>query len=67
MLGWYAITETSISVSLLAYLVSNVVIIVAVDDLTPWYAKYRNYVCKYTGASEHETFNHPVACKTHNP
>ncbi|KAJ3123555.1 Trafficking protein particle complex 8, partial [Physocladia obscura] len=28
----------------------------------PWYHTYRNYVCKYNGASEHETFNHPVAC-----
>ncbi|KAJ1554867.1 hypothetical protein HK405_003864 [Cladochytrium tenue] len=31
------------------------------SDLTPWYDEYRNYVCKYVGASEHETFNHPVA------
>ncbi|ORY43873.1 hypothetical protein BCR33DRAFT_785666 [Rhizoclosmatium globosum] len=30
--------------------------------LAPWYTVYRNYVCKYNGASEHESFNHPVAC-----
>ncbi|KAI9345284.1 ER-golgi trafficking TRAPP I complex 85 kDa subunit-domain-containing protein [Obelidium mucronatum] len=29
---------------------------------SPWYNVYRNYVCKFNGASEHETFNHPVAC-----
>ncbi|KAI8819635.1 ER-golgi trafficking TRAPP I complex 85 kDa subunit-domain-containing protein [Fimicolochytrium jonesii] len=32
-----------------------------VAELTPWYTDYRNCVCKYTGISEHETFNHPVA------
>ncbi|KAJ3204257.1 Trafficking protein particle complex 8 [Entophlyctis luteolus] len=26
------------------------------------FIKYRNYICKYNGASEHEAFNHPVAC-----
>ncbi|KAI9364018.1 ER-golgi trafficking TRAPP I complex 85 kDa subunit-domain-containing protein [Zopfochytrium polystomum] len=31
------------------------------SSLTPWFMEYRNYICKYTGAAEHETFNHPVA------
>ncbi|KAI8835627.1 ER-golgi trafficking TRAPP I complex 85 kDa subunit-domain-containing protein [Chytriomyces cf. hyalinus JEL632] len=30
--------------------------------LSPWYSLYRDYVCKFNGASEHEAFNHPVAC-----
>ncbi|KAJ3290282.1 hypothetical protein HK104_006882 [Borealophlyctis nickersoniae] len=34
---------------------------VNMDSLTPWYTDYRNYLCKYTGASEHDTFNHPVS------
>ncbi|KAJ3048861.1 Trafficking protein particle complex 8 [Rhizophlyctis rosea] len=43
----------------------------SVDNLTPWYAAYRNYICKYAGFSEHDTLNHPVAClvvvSTSNP
>ncbi|CAG8579158.1 12018_t:CDS:10 [Diversispora eburnea] len=32
------------------------------DDLTPWYAEYRRLFFTFTGVSEHETFEHPVAC-----
>ncbi|CAG8460304.1 5163_t:CDS:10 [Ambispora gerdemannii] len=32
------------------------------DDITPWYAEYRRFFFKLTGVSEHETFEHPVAC-----
>ncbi|CAJ0823061.1 10537_t:CDS:10 [Entrophospora sp. SA101] len=32
------------------------------DDITPWYAEYRRQYFTFTGASEHETFDHPVAC-----
>ncbi|KAJ3070601.1 Trafficking protein particle complex 8 [Podochytrium sp. JEL0797] len=32
------------------------------ESISPWFNTYRNYVCKYNGTSEHETFNHPVAC-----
>ncbi|KAJ3220266.1 Trafficking protein particle complex 8 [Dinochytrium kinnereticum] len=35
---------------------------VGIEELTPWYTDYRNYICKYVGAMEHETFDHPVAC-----
>jgi trafficking protein particle complex subunit 8 len=31
------------------------------EHLTPWYHLYRALLSKYLGASEHETFNHPVA------
>lgn len=31
------------------------------EHLTPWFHHYRAVVSKYIGASEHETFNHPVA------
>ncbi|KAJ3044711.1 Trafficking protein particle complex 8 [Rhizophlyctis rosea] len=34
----------------------------SLDTLTPWYAAYRNFTCKYAGFSEHDTLNHPVAC-----
>ncbi|KAI8855195.1 ER-golgi trafficking TRAPP I complex 85 kDa subunit-domain-containing protein [Chytridium lagenaria] len=34
----------------------------SIEELSPWFTEYRNYVCKYIGATEHETFNHPVAC-----
>lgn len=29
----------------------------------PWYNQYRDYVSLHLGATEHESFNHPVACK----
>ncbi|RIB08725.1 ER-golgi trafficking TRAPP I complex 85 kDa subunit-domain-containing protein [Gigaspora rosea] len=32
------------------------------DELTPWYAEYRRWFFGFTGVSEHETFEHPVAC-----
>ncbi|CAG8595408.1 16304_t:CDS:10, partial [Acaulospora morrowiae] len=35
---------------------------VSQDDLTPWYAEYRRLFFTFTGVSEHETFEHPVAC-----
>ena len=33
-----------------------------IDEATPWFSDYRNYICSLIRASEHETFNHPVAC-----
>ncbi|CAG8459139.1 6976_t:CDS:10 [Ambispora leptoticha] len=35
---------------------------VSQDDITPWYAEYRRLFFQLTGVSEHETFEHPVAC-----
>ncbi|KAI9205332.1 ER-golgi trafficking TRAPP I complex 85 kDa subunit-domain-containing protein [Polychytrium aggregatum] len=35
---------------------------VTVEELTPWYSRYRTYVSAHGGISEHEAFNHPVAC-----
>ncbi|CAI2163877.1 1745_t:CDS:10 [Funneliformis geosporum] len=32
------------------------------DDITPWYAEYRRLFFTFTGVTEHETFDHPVAC-----
>lgn len=32
------------------------------NHLTPWYHNYQHLSCKFLGASEHETLNHPVAC-----
>ncbi|KAJ2997083.1 hypothetical protein HDV02_005897 [Globomyces sp. JEL0801] len=32
------------------------------EHLTPWYHQYRALISNYMGVSEHETFNHPVAC-----
>ncbi|CAG8551197.1 225_t:CDS:10 [Funneliformis mosseae] len=32
------------------------------DDLTPWYAEYRRLFFTFTGVTEHESFDHPVAC-----
>ncbi|TPX31316.1 hypothetical protein SmJEL517_g05349 [Synchytrium microbalum] len=32
------------------------------DDLTPWFAEYRETICKLIGVGEHETFNHPISC-----
>ncbi|KAI8920698.1 ER-golgi trafficking TRAPP I complex 85 kDa subunit-domain-containing protein [Entophlyctis helioformis] len=32
------------------------------EAMTPWFSHYRNLVALHTGASEHDTFNHPVAC-----
>ncbi|RUP46788.1 ER-golgi trafficking TRAPP I complex 85 kDa subunit-domain-containing protein [Jimgerdemannia flammicorona] len=31
------------------------------DDLTPWYSEFRRLLFTFAGASEHETFDHPVA------
>lgn len=32
------------------------------EDMTPWYRDFRNIYLEYTGATEHESFGHPVAC-----
>lgn len=29
----------------------------------PWFERYKSVICNWTGTSEHETFNHPVARK----
>ncbi|KAL7753947.1 hypothetical protein RI367_000880 [Sorochytrium milnesiophthora] len=34
----------------------------SLEELTPWYAEYRRWFLKLFAASEHETFDHPVAC-----
>ncbi|KAL1917610.1 uncharacterized protein VTP21DRAFT_4003 [Calcarisporiella thermophila] len=33
-----------------------------VDELTPWYKEYKRLFANFGGISEHETFDHPVAC-----
>nr|KAJ3420223.1 Trafficking protein particle complex 8 [Polyrhizophydium stewartii] len=35
---------------------------VNIETLTPWFQFYIHLLSKYMGMSEHETFNHPVAC-----
>ncbi|KAJ3221198.1 Trafficking protein particle complex 8 [Clydaea vesicula] len=41
------------------------------ERYTPWYTQYRDYFSLFDGPSEHETFNHPIACifvvTTENP
>ncbi|KAJ3068765.1 hypothetical protein HK102_007093, partial [Quaeritorhiza haematococci] len=32
------------------------------ENDTPWYDEYREIVCGLIGTTEHETFNHPLAC-----
>jgi len=32
------------------------------EDLTPWFSQYQSLFLKTLGVSEHEFFNHPVAC-----
>ncbi|RGB32937.1 ER-golgi trafficking TRAPP I complex 85 kDa subunit-domain-containing protein [Rhizophagus diaphanus] len=32
------------------------------DDITPWYSEYRRLFFAFIGVSEHDTFDHPVAC-----
>lgn len=31
------------------------------DDLTPWYADFKNTMLSFRGITEYETFDHPVA------
>ncbi|KAJ1345343.1 hypothetical protein BSLG_000856 [Batrachochytrium salamandrivorans] len=35
---------------------------VQLESITPWFQQYLRIISKHMGVSEHETFNHPVAC-----
>ncbi|KAL5034933.1 hypothetical protein RTP6_002703 [Batrachochytrium dendrobatidis] len=35
---------------------------VQLESITPWFQHYLRLISLYMGISEHETFNHPVAC-----
>ncbi|RKP05344.1 hypothetical protein THASP1DRAFT_32816 [Thamnocephalis sphaerospora] len=35
---------------------------VPLEGLTPWYRDFRNLYLEYSGAMDHDSFNHPVAC-----
>jgi hypothetical protein len=36
-------------------------IVAPLDELTPWYANFKNTILSLRGITEHETFDHPVA------